>query len=136
MLERLLIALVLLAIGAAVYVWYCRRQVTRAAHPADPLLADLRPGIPAIVYFTTPTCAPCRLQQRPAIHTVAARLGDGVQIVEVDASTQTDHAERWGVFTAPTTFILDAALTPRAVNHGVADAPKLLAQLQAAQSAA
>ncbi|MCS7070627.1 MAG: thioredoxin family protein, partial [Anaerolinea sp.] len=112
--ERLLIALLLLSAGAVLYFWYRQRQIQRAAaNPRDPLLTTLIPGTPAIIYFTTPTCAPCRLQQRPAIEQVRHRLGDAVQVMEIDASVDAHHAERWGVFTAPTTFILDRSLTPR-----------------------
>lgn len=132
MIERLLLAAVLLALGVIVYVWLRRRQVQAiAARPTDPLLTDLRPGVPAIVYFTTPTCAPCRFQQRPALAALRDQWGERVQIVEVDTTRQPDDAERWGVFTAPTTFILDSAHAARAVNHGVADAATLTRQLQA-----
>ncbi|MGQ9907200.1 MAG: thioredoxin family protein [Candidatus Flexifilum sp.] len=130
--ERLLIALFLLTAGVVLYCWYRQCQIRRAAaNPRDPLLTALTPGIPAIIYFTTPTCAPCRLQQRPAIEQVRGRLGDAIQVMEIDASVDAHHAERWGVFTAPTTFILDRSLTPRAVNHGVADVSKLLQQIHA-----
>jgi len=131
-LERLIIALLLLAAGAAIYLWLRWRQLRRAAaDPLDPLLAALHPGTPAIIYFTTPTCIPCQMQQRPAIEQVRGRLGSAVQVLEVDASLDLHHAERWGVFTAPTTFILDRSLKPRVVNHGVADVNKLIQQVRA-----
>lgn len=131
MLERLVIAAVLLIVGALLYLWYRQRQIKQvAANPQDPLLTALNPGTPAIVYFTTPGCIPCKVQQRPAIEQVRGHLGVGVQVIEVDASVDLHHAERWGVFTAPTTFILDRSLTPRAINHGVADVNKLIQQLR------
>jgi hypothetical protein len=58
-----------------------------------------------------------------------------VHIIEVDAAEQPDDAKRWGVFTAPTTFVLNGQGAPHTVNHGVADARKLAQQIRAAQDA-
>lgn len=113
---------------AALRRWQMRRVAGLADH--DPLLATLRPGVPTIVYFTTPTCAPCQTRQKPALRALLADLGDSVQIVEVDAMAQPDAANRWGVLSVPTTFILDRQGRPRQVNYGVAGADKLKRQLQ------
>lgn len=138
MIERTLLTLVLLAIGFVAYQVFTRYHVGRAAATAsaDPLLRDLRPGIPAIVYFTTPMCVPCQTQQMPALNRLQTELGEhNVQIVKIDASENPDAADRWGVFSAPTTFVLDSRRQVREVNHGVADAPKLKRQLETAEIA-
>jgi thioredoxin-like negative regulator of GroEL len=93
-------------------------------------LDGFSPGTPAILYFTTPTCMPCKTLQRPAIQEVQQTLGDRIQIIEVDASQRIDLANEWGVMSVPTTFILDKDGRPRQINHGVARAEKLLAQLK------
>ena len=131
MLERLFLALLLLAVGLVVYQLFNRYHLRRAAVLAisDPLLEHLRPGVPAILYFTTPTCAPCRTQQMPALKRLQADLGEQVQIVTVDATEKPEDADRWGVFSAPTTFVIDATRHTRAVNHGVADDRTLKRQL-------
>jgi thioredoxin 1 len=133
MLERLLIVVLLAAVGVLVYHWQTRRQLQRVSsdnsRTKNPLLADLRPGIPAIVYFTTPGCLPCRTRQQPALHTLHNRLGDAIQVITVDATEQPDLADTWGVMSAPTTFVLDETGNATAVNHGVADADKLQQQL-------
>ncbi|MFN8379302.1 MAG: thioredoxin family protein [Anaerolineae bacterium] len=136
MLERLVIAVLIAALVAVVYGLFRRRQIQRVARQgsADPLLQGARPGVPTIVYFTTPNCAPCRYQQKPALVKLQEELGDGIQIIEVDAADQPDDAKRWGVFTAPTTFILNAEGKPCTVNHGVADARKLAQQVRDAQA--
>jgi thiol-disulfide isomerase/thioredoxin len=87
-------------------------------------------GKPLILYFTTPTCAPCKTFQRPAIGRVQEQLGDRLQVVEIDAASQPEFASRWGVLSVPTTFILDRRGQPRHVNHGAAPAEKLLKQLE------
>lgn len=134
MIERLIVALVLLALGVAAYAVVNRRQVRRATALAthDPLLNGLKAGVATIVYFTTPTCIPCKTQQLPALNRLQQELGEAVQIVRVDATENPDAAQRWGVLSVPTTFVLDAQGTTRAVNHGVTETAKLLQQLRVA----
>ena len=93
-----------------------------------PGLERLRPGVPVLLYFTTPTCAPCKTVQRPAIERLQERIGEGLEVVEVDASSQPELASQWGVLSVPTTFIIDAQGNPRYVNHGVAPLDKLQRQ--------
>jgi len=133
MLERLLLVAVLAAAGLVIYRLYTRRHVQRVASaPRDLLLHGLREGVPTIVYFTTPQCMPCKTQQMPALQTLQTELGERLQVVRVDATEQPEAAERWGVFSVPTTFVLDRHGQAREVNYGVADAAKLRRQLQAA----
>jgi thioredoxin-like negative regulator of GroEL len=129
MIERLVIALLLLAVGWAIYQTYRRRQLAQIV-PSDPILAGLNLQVPTIVYFTTPTCLPCKTRQQPALRILSTELGDQLQIVQIDATQQPDVADRWGVMTAPTTFVLDKQGKASAVNHGVADVPLLKKQLQ------
>ncbi|MCE1255748.1 MAG: thioredoxin family protein [Anaerolineae bacterium] len=89
------------------------------------------PGTPAILFFTTPDCVPCKTMQHPAIEKVKIKLGQRLQIIEVNASEQPGLAEQWGVLSVPTTFILDSQGAPRHVNHGVTAAEKLIQQLGA-----
>ncbi len=133
MVERLLLVIVLFVFGLAAYCLVRRCHLRRAAASAlaDPILNGFRPGTPAVVYFTTPGCVPCRTQQQPALARLQSELGDQIQVIQVDASQDPDAARRWGVFTAPTTFILDGRGQPRDVNHGVADVPKLRRQIEA-----
>jgi thioredoxin 1 len=91
------------------------------------------PGKPAILYFTTPYCLPCKTVQRPALADLQASLGEQIQITQVDAIEQPHLADYWGVLSVPTTFIIDSRGEPRLVNHGVASAEKLLGQLEKAE---
>jgi thiol-disulfide isomerase/thioredoxin len=95
----------------------------------DPLLRGLRPGVPTVVYFTSPECGPCRFQQEPALDRLRADLGEHVQVIEINALEDTEAATRWGVLSVPTTFVLDPQGQPRAINYGVAGAEKLRAQV-------
>lgn len=131
MIERLLVLVIFFALLLAAVVLYRRwqmRHVTALA-PVDPVLVDWQPGVPTIVYFSSPQCAPCQLQQEPALRVLQAELGAGVRIVPVDALAQPEAARRWGVLTVPTTFVLDRRGRPQEVNYGVAGVEKLKQQL-------
>ena len=121
---RLLITLAAIAFGIGLYVLNNRRILSRA--PKNSLGET---GKPVLLYFTTPTCAPCKTVQKPAIAQIQEKLGEMLSVIEVDASQQPEMAERWGVLSVPTTFVIDSRGQARYVNHGVARADKLLKQL-------
>jgi len=131
MIERLIVLAILAGLGVLAYQGLRRWQVRRAAGVAllDPVLADRRPGIPAILYFASPACVPCKTAQRPALQALLAELGDAVQVIEVNALEQSEVADRWGVLSVPTTFVLDRQGTPRQVNYGVTSPDTLKHQL-------
>lgn len=133
MIERLVLASVLLVLGFVAYkvLRHYHIHKTTATSLHDPILSDLKQGVPAVVYFTTPGCIPCVTQQQPALNRLQTQLGEGVQVIKIDASENSEVADRWGVFSAPTTFILDHQKKVREVNYGVADTPKLIRQLEA-----
>jgi thioredoxin 1 len=126
---RLLWAIGIAAALFALY-WLGNRLILARVRARRLGLETLRPGVPAILYFTTPTCAPCKLVQRPAIARLQERFGASLQVIEVDASARPDLADYWGVLTVPTTFIIDSEGRPRRVNHGVARAEQLQKQLE------
>ncbi|MEZ0396574.1 MAG: thioredoxin family protein [Anaerolineales bacterium] len=126
--ERLLITGILVGGGAVGYLLLNRLLLKRAVNHLARFGA-YRPGLPTIVYFTTPTCAPCLTMQRPIIERLQTRLGRWLQVIEVDASIHPEVARAWGVISVPTTFVFDAVGRPRSVNHGVASAETLLKQL-------
>ena len=122
MVERLALALILMSVGFAAWRLFTRGQLARAARlgaARDPLLHGVPDGVPAILYFTTPTCAPCRLQQTPALERLKGELGDAVHVVRVDATEQPDAASRWGVVSVPTLFVLGRDGAARHVHNGV-----------------
>jgi thiol-disulfide isomerase/thioredoxin len=128
-LERLIIAAALTGLGVTFYLLFNRLTLKRAESKVA-RFASYRPGLPALVYFTTPTCAPCKTIQRPAIERIKGKMGEWFQVIEVDASSAPEVAQEWGVLSVPTTFIIDANGKPRYVNHGVTNAETLIQQLE------
>lgn len=128
-LTRTLITLLLITIGFALY-WLTNRVLLARVRGRRLGLESLRPGIPAILYFTSPTCVPCKTVQRPELARLQAQMGDdGVQIIQIDCTERPDLADYWGVLSVPTTFIIDAQGQPRGVNHGVVRAKQLYKQI-------
>ncbi len=84
---------------------------------------------PYILYFTGDSCTVCRTHQEPAL----ARL-DGVRVDRVDAITDRALAERFHVYTLPTTVVMASDGRAMHVNYGYAPAPKLERQLAAART--
>ena len=126
---RLLWALVIIAAGLLAYYLFNRLILARAGRRSL-LPPGLQTGKPAILYFTTPDCAPCRTIQRPALQRIRQVFGEKLTVIEVDASRDPDLARAWGVLSVPTTFVLDRQGKPHFVNHGAARAEKILAQLE------
>ncbi|HSV85405.1 MAG TPA: thioredoxin family protein [Levilinea sp.] len=129
LISRLLWAVLILLSGVALYWLYNRVTLRRLASQRPPGLESLRPDTPAILYFTTPECAPCKTIQRPALQHLQQKLGGRLQVIEINAAEKPDLAGAWGVLSVPTTFVLDPQGRPRHVNHGVTTAEKLLQQL-------
>ncbi len=133
MIERTLFVGVLIVVGFVLYRLYTRHQIWRATYNIayDPLLRGGKQGVPTILYFTTPTCAPCRLQQTPVLDQLQRELDDEhLRLIRVDATENPDAADRWGVFSVPTLFVLNAEGQPRSVFNGVVGLEKLKQELQ------
>ncbi|MCA9889112.1 MAG: thioredoxin family protein [Anaerolineae bacterium] len=134
MIERFALMLILLAVGYVAFWLFKRHNLQQASEQAtqDPLLMDAPINRATIVYFTTPGCIPCQTQQQPALSRLQAAIGDTINIIKVDASQDPEAAQRWGVMSAPTTFVLDRTGKALAVNYGFADENKLRQQLDIA----
>jgi thiol-disulfide isomerase/thioredoxin len=126
---RSLLAIGIIGVGVGAYWLVNQRLLARARSNVFSLFKTF-PNKPVLVYFTTPTCAPCKTVQRPAIDKIAKLLGEKLHVVEIDATQRPDLAKTWGVMSVPTTFLLDSRGEARYVNNGVARAEKLMEQIQ------
>jgi thiol-disulfide isomerase/thioredoxin len=126
---RSALAIVIIGLGVFAYWLLGQRLLVRARNNVFTLFSIL-PEKPVLVYFTTPTCAPCKTIQRPAIDHVTRLLGEELHVIEIDATERPDLAKVWGVMSVPTTFLLNSRGEARYVNNGVARAEKLMEQIQ------
>jgi Thioredoxin len=132
MLERILILFILaLAIAAGwgmLRLW--RGAKLRRLRGAAPLAGLVPVGQPAVVAFSTPGCAECRIRQAPALARLAAVLGSSVTVRSLSALEHPDLIQRIGILTVPATIVLDRDGRVRDLNLGYASDERLREQLQ------
>ena len=126
MVERIIIALAVVAIGLIAYAGLLRlqrRRVTQGLKRGD------RTGRSALLVFTSPTCAPCKLQQLPIVDRVLVDWHDKIDYELIDVAERPEAATQYGVWSVPTTIVLDAQRQVIAINQGVVFEKKLREQL-------
>jgi thioredoxin-like negative regulator of GroEL len=104
-------------------------QARRAAVGMAAALDGFVRGKPGLLVFGSPRCAPCVHAQRPAARRLEAELLGAIQLLEVDVTERPELAERFGVVSLPTVFIVDAEGEPRRVNHGLVSTDELRRQI-------
>jgi hypothetical protein len=115
----------LAAVAARLTAWHARR---RAVGEVGTSMAGEQPfsSLPHILYFTTEQCSTCRLRQEPALEKVDA------PIRRIDAIAERELADRFAIFTVPSTVVVGANGVAANVNYGFTGADKLRKQLAAA----
>jgi len=83
---------------------------------------------PYIIYFTGENCTVCRTHQEPALAKLA-----GVRIDKVDAVAERELADRFHVYTLPTTVVMSPEGKALHINYGYTAANKLEHQLTEAR---
>ena len=58
------------------------------------------------------------------------KLGDKISIMKVDADRERHLADEYGVFTLPTTFLLDSSGKVQQINYGLTTVSKLIQQME------
>jgi thioredoxin-like negative regulator of GroEL len=129
--NRLLILLIAMVGMAALWlVWRGVKLWLRHSIQVD--RERLNDDRPTLLYFSSPDCAPCHLQQSPILASLQEATGDCANFQEYDAVAHPDLARRYRVLTVPTTVIIAPNGDVLAVNYGVTQASKLQRQLEAA----
>lgn len=124
MIERLAIVLFLSLAAMAVY------HVLRNAHLRRMRPVAIDTGQPRLLYFRSETCGVCPTQSR-IIEGLTGQFGGRLRVETVDVQHDPDMAARYGVFSLPTTILIDGGGRVRQINYGLADASKLGRQLSA-----
>ncbi|HEY1162587.1 MAG TPA: thioredoxin family protein [Candidatus Dormibacteraeota bacterium] len=107
---------------AGLELWRSRHARARAL--GLPVAATSASTEPYILYFTGENCTVCRTHQEPALAKLA-----GVRIDKIDAIAERELADRFHVYTLPTTVVMSGEGRSLNVNYGYAPATKLERQL-------
>ena len=123
-----------LAAAAAVVLAAAGLELWRSRHARARALGLTAPTAtsniePYILYFTGENCSVCRTHQEPALAKLA-----GVRIDKVDAIAERELADRFHVYTLPTTVVMSGEGRSLHVNYGYAPATKLERQLADART--
>lgn len=124
------IALEMSLIGISIrllYIAMLRHRFLIRQLPTE--LGPIRRGPFILIYFTTPTSILCKTVQGPAIEKLRNKLGNGLQVFIIDVTEQPELASLWGVWSVPTTFLINPGGELSHINHGVARAETLLMQM-------
>lgn len=121
MIERLLLTLLLLLAGVAVY--YIFRQVHLRR------LAPVAATEPTLLYFRSDSCAVCPTQHR-YIDQLREMWHGRLAVRQINVDEEQETAVQYGVFTLPTTLLVDASGNVRQINYGLTNAHKLRQQLE------
>lgn len=152
-----LAVLALVALLLYLLVWTGRRFVEtrrKQALAAEPLTVETLPGFAKtvdgiaeaheagageasaegeasvrILAFSSEDCHQCHLLQEPALRRVQETLGNCVSVVEIDAPSSPELAQRYHILTVPSTVLLDAKGRARVINYGFASTQRLLQQV-------
>lgn len=134
MLERVLIAVALLALASVGYWWWQRRQgrvreVAKAGALTSQDLGAKRGYHATFVMFSTPMCSKCPGTLR--LLTEVATDQPHVTVIEVDAAERLDLARHLSIMRTPTTLVLDSDGVPVARMDGPPTRDQALAALAA-----
>jgi hypothetical protein len=134
MVDRLLILVLVAAVIAAGWAMFrlWRAWMLRRLGTDMPLAGLIPAGRPAIVAFSTPTCAECHTRQAPALARLSAALGDAVTVRSLSALDHPDLVDRIGILTVPATVVLDREGHVRSLNLGYASEARLREQVSSA----
>lgn len=124
------IALEMILIGISIHLIHLamlRHRFLIRKLPTE--LGPIRRSPFVLIYFTAPTSILCKAVQGPAIENLRNRLGSGLQVLVIDIAEQPELASLWGVWSVPTTFLINPRGELNHINHGVARAETLLMQM-------
>lgn len=125
MIERLLITTLLIMLGSTAYATFKRRHVRVLG---DMETAASAPATPTILYFASDSCAACPSQAR-YLEQLLAERPDGLVIQKIDTEVEPETAVKYGVFTLPTTILIDQQGDVREINYGLTHTHKLNQQV-------
>lgn len=125
MIERILIIFAFVPVGSGAYTTFKTFHMKR--------LGELNStSKPLLLYFRSDHCAPC-VTQAHYLEQLEKKWNGNLTIQKIDTPTEPDKAHQYGVFTLPTTILVDSLGQVRQVNYGLTNSQKLSMQVAGMQ---
>ncbi len=122
MIERIIIVALLILIGAAVYYAYQYQHKRR-------LKIKLAEDRPTLLYFRNDSCSPC-MTQAHYLEILEKKFKDKFALQKIDTELEPEKAAKYGVFTLPTTLLVDPQGDVKYINYGLTNTFRLSQQLE------
>ena len=122
--ERLLMATLLIVAGMGMYLLFRYWHMQRLNR-----LTTVAVTRPTLLYFRSDDCPSCPTQARYLDQLTRSWHGR-VTIENIDANAEPETAASYGIFTLPTTVLVDEGGAVRQVNYGVTHTNKLMQQIK------
>jgi thiol-disulfide isomerase/thioredoxin len=122
MLERVTIVILLTLVGTAVYYAYQHQHKRR-------LKIDLADDRPTLLYFRNDACSPC-MTQAHYLENLEKKFKDKFALQKIDTELEPEKATKYGVFTLPTTLVIDRQGEVKYINYGLTNTFRLSQQLE------
>lgn len=122
MLVRVAIVILFVLIGAAVY-WAVKQQHMRR------LKVELAVDRPTLLYFRSDSCSPCMTQSH-YLEELERKFVNKFAMQKVDTEKEPEKAAEYGVFTLPTTLVIDRQGEVKYINYGLTNTFRLSRQLE------
>jgi thiol-disulfide isomerase/thioredoxin len=126
MIIRFALTLVIALTSLALFLALRKGQIRRVNKGKMVLSAS---QIPTLLFFSSESCAPC-LTQDIYLDQLKPELQRNISVDKIDVDLNHDMAEQLGVFTLPTTVLVDRSGQVRHINYGLTTAAKLEGQLE------
>ena len=110
-------------LGTSAYATFKRRHVR--------VLGDLETEIaqtPTILYFASDSCSACPSPAR-YLEQLLSLWQEGLVVQKIDTEAEPETAVKYGVFTLPTTILIDQQGDVREINYGLTHTQKLTEQV-------
>jgi thiol-disulfide isomerase/thioredoxin len=127
MIERIIITGLVIAIMIAMWLVFRSLHIRKASKAMA--MIRVTSSRPSLLYFSSDHCAPCDTQSRH-LSQLKEECGRNFSIRHIDTDLDPETADRYGVFTVPTTLIVDQTGNVRYINYGLTASTRLARQLE------
>jgi len=127
MIERFVISLLLILLSTGLVFAFRSRHMQRASKAAS--AGSVEEGHPTLLYFRSDSCAPC-VTQSNYLNLLQEKLAGDLNIQRIDADVDREKADKYGIFTLPTTLIVNENGEVKHINYGLAPTSKLAQQVE------